>query len=83
MQVRTSENAIVHGVITSLSPMKTGMASNFSHANLSDGDTQLQLVGFQDAQQKQLASFIKDSSAIALENCKINVCVNQMTWKCS
>ena len=64
----TSENAIVHGVITSLSPMKKGTASNFFHANLSDGDTQLRLVGFQDA---QLASFKKDSSAIALEHCKI------------
>ena len=67
----TSESAIVHGVITSLSPMKKGKASNFFHANISDGDTQLRLVGFQDAQRKQLASFKKDSSAIALEHCKI------------
>ena len=67
---------IVHGVITYLSPMKTGTASNFSHANLSDGDTQLRLVVFQDVQQKQLASFIKDSCAIALEHCKVK-CARQ------
>ena len=67
----TSENAIVHGVITSLSPMKKGKASNFFHANFSDGDTQLRLVGFQDAQRKRLSYFEKDSSGITVEHCKI------------
>ena len=43
----TSENATVHGVITSLSPMKKGRSSNFFHTNISDGETKLRLVGFQ------------------------------------
>ena len=51
----TSENAIVHGVIRSLSPMKKGKAFNFFHAKLTDGKTQMRLVGFQDVQRKRLA----------------------------
>ena len=54
----TSDNAIVHGVITSLSPMKKG-------------DAQLRLVGSQDAQRKRLSYFEKDSSGITVEHCKI------------
>ena len=67
----TSDNAIVHGVIRSLSPMKQGKASSFFHANLTDGETQMRVVGFQDAQRKRLASFQKNSSPISLEHCKV------------
>ena len=44
----TSDNATVHGVIRSLSPLKKGKASNFFHANLTDGKTQMRVVGFQE-----------------------------------
>ena len=44
----TSVNATVHGVIRSLSPMKKGKASKFLHANLTDGETQMRVVGFQE-----------------------------------
>ena len=61
----TSDNVLVHGVIRSLSPMKKEKAPNFFHANLTDGETQMCLVGFQDAQRKRLASFLH------LLHCKI------------
>ena len=64
-------HAIVHGVISSLSPMKKGKTSNFFHGNLTDGKTHLRVVGFQDAQRKRLVSYQNDSSAISLEHCKI------------
>ena len=69
--LKDSDNATVHGVIKSLSPMKRGRTANVFHGNITDGETQLRVVGFQDFQRKKLLSYEKDSAAVALESCKI------------
>ena len=65
------ENASVHGVIASLSPMKKGKGADFFDAKLTDGDTNVRVVGFQASQRKRLASFYDTSASVSLQNCKV------------
>lgn len=47
-------SANVHVVISSLSPIKRGRKSNYFEGTVSDGKLKLRLVGFSQAQQKQM-----------------------------
>ena len=69
--VNTSDNAKVHAVVSSLSPMKKGKAANFFEATITDGKTEMRVVGFQGTHRKRLADFQENSQTVTLENCKI------------
>ena len=67
----TSDNAKIHGVVSSLSPMKKGKAANFFEATITDGKAEMRVVGFQGSHRKRLADFQENSQTVSLENCKI------------
>ena len=66
-----SDSATVHGVVASLSPMKKGRSANYFEGRITDGDTEMRLVGFRDAARKKLVSFQKSSSPVSLEKVTI------------
>ena len=67
----TSDNAKIHGVVSSLSPMKKGKAANFFEATITDVKAEMRVVGFQGSHRKRLADFQENSQTVSLENCKI------------
>ena len=60
----------VHGVITTISPVKKGRKS-FVYATLVDTTSKVRLVGFSPQQQLILSDLHKTSSAVELDNCEI------------
>ena len=50
-QADTSNNAKLHGVIATVSPMKKGKSADFFEAKITDGDTEMRVVGFQGSQR--------------------------------
>ena len=68
-----AKHAKVHGIVASLSPMKesTSGLSNFFDGQLTDGKTNLRLVGFDTSHQQRLAGFHEKNEPVALVNCKV------------
>ncbi len=64
-------NASVHGVISSLSPTKKGRKSHYFHGMVSNGKSKLRLVGFSQAQQRQMKDFMSKKKPVQLEDCEI------------
>lgn len=67
----TSDSAKIHGYVSSISPMKKGKTSNFFDAEISDGETDMRLVGFQQSQRKRLEDFHSTSNPVTIANCTI------------
>ena len=61
--------AKIHGVITSVSPIKGKTDKKFYDGFVSDGKKKLRFVGFNAAKAKQLQEFAKDQQPITLTNC--------------
>ena len=66
-----SPTAKVHGIITGLSPLKPSSGKPFFEGTFSDCGPSLRLVGFNEEQQKKLATFHADEQPVALTNCSI------------
>jgi len=64
-------SANVRGVISSLSPIKKGRKSNYFEGTVSDGKSKLHLVGFSQAQQKQMQDLKAQKKAVQFEDCEI------------
>ena len=64
-------SATVHGVITSLSPIKKGRSANYFDATLSDDTAKLRLVGFNASQQKTIKEFMNSKTSIQFSDCQI------------
>lgn len=64
-------NASIHAAITSLSPVKRGKNSFYFDGMLTDGTTNLRVVGFTAEQQKKLAPFLDTREAACLTNCEV------------
>ncbi len=64
----TSKAAKIHGVLTSLSPMRTG---KYFDGQIADDTTSMRLVGFDTAQQRELATHYDKHEAVTLQNCKV------------
>ena len=69
--VPEAQNAILHGVVVAVSPMKRGANAELFEAKLTDGDTQMRVVGFSSGQRKRLASFEYSQEPVAIENCQV------------
>ena len=70
-EATTSDNAKIHGVVQSLSPMKRGKSSHYFEGKISDGQSHMRVVGFQDLLRKRLSTFQNTSSPVSLAHCKI------------
>ena len=74
-------NAILHGAITSLSPVKKRRNSHYFDGTLYDGHRQLRMVGFLPAQQKKLDDFCAKKKMVTIKNCEVKAsrqCSDQM-----
>ena len=57
-EATTSDNAKIHGVVQSLSPMKRGKSSHYFKGKISDGESHMRVVGFQDSLRKHIPKHI-------------------------
>ena len=68
-----SKCAKLHGVLSSISPMKTSTsgATKYFDGELTDGQTSLRIVGFDNKQQQKLAEFQHERQPVSLVNCEV------------
>lgn len=66
-----SKRAKVEGILTVLSPMKSGKMTPFFDGRLMDNTCSLRVVGFDKDKQQELAAFQEKKEPITLENCQI------------
>ena len=65
-------SADIHGVVTSLSPLKRSKkGNNYYHGQLCDGKQSLRFVGFASNQQKMLEEFLEGRKSVQIRNCQI------------
>lgn len=63
--------ANVHGVVTSLSPIKPNAKRPFFEGYLSNGPKKMRFVGFNGTKEKTIANFSKEKHPVTLSNCCI------------
>ena len=63
-------SARVHGVLTSISPVKKGRKQNYFEGKLSDGSSKVRFVGFDSKQQKSMSELLTKKRAIEIKNCE-------------
>ena len=65
-------NANIHGMVTSLSPIKKSrVGSNYYIGQVCDGKQKLRFIGFSTTQQKQLNEMKEKKQSVELQNCQI------------
>ena len=64
-------SANIHGMITSLSPVKKGRMRNYFDGTVSDGTSKLRMVGFNVKQQMAMNDFLERKEAVELKDCQI------------
>ena len=69
--VEPVRKASIHGVLTSLSPMKPGKKQNFFEASISDGTAKRRLVGFSSSQRTKLQNYSDAKKPLFLDDCEI------------
>ena len=67
----TADDATVHRVIGSVSPMKRGKSASYFEAKITDGKKQMLVVSFEDAVRRCLSSFQSSASAVSLSHIRI------------
>jgi len=60
-------SASVHGVLTSVLPVRKGRKQNYFEGKLSDGSSKLRFVGFDSKQQKKMSEMLPKKQAIEIE----------------
>lgn len=67
------QNAVVHGIVAAVSPMKKAKSKscNFFDGQLSDGRQNIRLFGFDEQKQKQLAASYERSEPVVLSNIEL------------
>lgn len=65
-----SRNAVVHGVVHVVSPMKEGKKHQYFDAQISEGKSTMRVVGFDSAVRRKLLAE-GSSKAVALVNCQV------------
>ena len=65
-------SADIHGVVTSISPVKKSKKGNtYYHGQVCDGKQSLRFVGFASTHQKLLRDFLDKREAVEIRNCQI------------
>lgn len=65
-------SADIHGVVTSLSPLKRSKKGNkYYHGQVCDGNQSLRFVGFASNHQKMLEEFLEVRKPVEIRNCQI------------
>ena len=74
-EMRVSKAAKIHGMLTALSPMKTGSSGSkpYFEGQLTDGEKQRRVIGFDAKVQKSLSEFHENKDPVAMSNCEVKV----------
>jgi len=64
-------SANIHGIVTSLSPVTKGRKSVYFDGTVSDGASNIRLVGFNSKQQKRMEDFMSKRQPVQLTDCEI------------
>ena len=64
-------SANIHGIITSLSPVKKGRNRHYFDATLHDGISKLRLVGFNSKQEATMSDHMQNKELVQLNDCQI------------
>lgn len=65
------ESATIHGLVTSLSPLKKGRTASFFDGTLSDKSGKMRIVGFNADHQKVMKEFMNKKEPVQLTDCQI------------
>ncbi|SMN02645.1 hypothetical protein SPONN_1545 [uncultured Candidatus Thioglobus sp.] len=65
------KSAKIHGIVTTLSPMKSGPKMSYFEGKLADDKASIRLVGFNKAQHHELEAHCKEGDMVTFENCQI------------
>ena len=66
-----STSAVVHGVISSLSPIKKGRKSKYFHGCVSDGKRSMRFVSFSERQLDSMEKFKESKRPVELKDCQL------------
>ena len=69
--VEVTSNAKVEGLITVISPMKTGKTCNYYDGEISDNHSSLRFCGFNSTVRRRLEESYEKGEAVVLEGCEI------------
>ena len=61
----------VHGVISTLSPIKKGCRSNYFDGSVSDGKSNIHLVGFNPSQRIRMKNLMENKQAVKIDDCEV------------
>lgn len=76
-EIKTSDCATIHGVVTELSPVKCSKKDvKYFDGRISDGVKVARLVSFDPNLRGDLEKYKEDGSAVSLANCNVKVCRN-------
>ena len=72
-EMRISKSAKIHGVMTSISPMKLSGSgtSKYFHGHITDGYKKVRFVGFDAKMHQKLSDFHQTKEPVALSNCAV------------
>ena len=65
------ESATIHGVVTTLSPIKKGRTTNFFDGTLADSSGKMRIVGFNTDHQKIMREFMDKREPVQLTDCQV------------
>ena len=68
---KSSESATIHGLVASVSPMKSGKRAKYFDTKLTDGEKHLRIVGFQGEHRARLAEYEEEAKSVAILNCEV------------
>ena len=68
---KSLSTASIHGVISSLSPIKKGCKSNYFDGSVSDGKLKVRLVGFSPSQRTKMKNLMENKQAVKLDDCEV------------
>ena len=63
--------ASIHGIISSLSPIKKGCKSCYFDGSVSDGKSKVRLVGFSPSQRTRMQNLMERKQAVKLDDCEV------------
>ena len=71
--LQATGSASIHGVCSSISPVKKGQKSDYFDAQLSDGTSNVRIVGFRKSQQVKMKQHFENNTPLHLDNCEVKV----------
>ena len=71
--VYTSPSAMIHGVVSSLSPMKKSKTSScsFFDGEVTDGKAEMRVFGFDSGVWRKLSEFERSKNTVAIKDCEV------------